>query len=77
MTVTREELAEFHNFANEKLSNGGAESMHALLDDWLMKRAHDASVTEIRQSIAQYEAGEALPVDQAFAEIRQKLGWTE
>ncbi len=77
MPVTREQLADYYRFVDEKLSNGGAVSMQDMLDQWLDRQTHEASVADIRESIAQYEAGEALPVDQAFSEVRRKLGWTE
>jgi hypothetical protein len=77
MAVTKEELTDFHRFAVGRLSNGGAESMQELLNQWSARREHQESVAGIRESIGQYEAGHALPVKEAFDEIRQKLGWTQ
>jgi hypothetical protein len=77
MAVTREELLDFNRFAEEKLSDGGAENLQALLDEWNDQRAHEQSIAGIRESVAQYEAGEGLPVEEAFNEIRRKLGRAE
>ena len=75
MPVTQEQLADFHRYASQRLANGGAESLQALLNDWMQARAFEQSVADIHQSRQQYEAGEALPVDEAIAEVRDKLGW--
>ena len=77
MSVTSEQLADFHQYANQRLANGGADSLQSLLDDWTRARARERSVANIATSRQQYESGEALPVDEAFAEIRDKLDWDE
>ncbi len=77
MAVTREELQSFHQFADERLAGGRAESLQALLDEWNASRQHDQSVASIQESVSQYEAGDGLPVDEAFSKVRKELGWTE
>lgn len=74
MAVTREELIDFNRFANQRLSDGGADTLQELVDEWNDLRSHEQSVSGIRDSVAQYEAGEGLPVDEAFNEVRRKLG---
>jgi hypothetical protein len=73
MAVSLQELSDFNRFAAEKLSNGGAETLQAVLDEWNAQREREESVAGIRQSIAQYEAGQGLPVEQAFLELRNRL----
>jgi hypothetical protein len=77
MDVTRQDLFDFTRFAEEKLSDGGAENLQALLDEWNEQRTHEQSIAGSRESVAQYEAGEGLPVEEAFNEIRRKLGRAE
>ena len=77
MNVTRQELSDFHRFAEERLSFGSVATLQALLDEWSAQREHQQSIEGIRESMRQYEAGQALPLDEAFAEIRQKLGRRE
>jgi hypothetical protein len=73
MAVTRDELLDFNRFAEEKLTDGGADNLQDLLDEWNERRAHQQSIAGIRKSVAQYEAGECLPVHEAFDEVRRKL----
>jgi hypothetical protein len=77
MAVTRQDLFDFTRFAEEKLTDRGTDSLKALLDEWNERRSHGQSVAGIRESVAQYEAGEGLPIREAFAEIRRKLGRAE
>jgi hypothetical protein len=77
MAVTHRELLDFNHFAEEKLTNGGAESLQELLDEWNDLRSHQQSIAGIRESAAQYDAGQGLPVDEAFDEVRRKLGRIE
>jgi len=77
MAITKEDLQSFQTFADDMLSNSTAESLQEILDKWNARRAHRQSVAGIQESISQYEAGEGLPVDQAFDEVREKLGWAE
>jgi hypothetical protein len=58
MAVTRQDLFDFTRFAEEKLTDRGTDSLKALLDEWNERRSHGQSVAGIRESVAQYEAGE-------------------
>lgn len=73
MAVTLQELSDFNRFAEQKLSNGGAETLQQLLDEWQDLREYEQCVVDIRESIRQHENGESLPLDEAFSEIRRKL----
>jgi hypothetical protein len=75
MTITKAELHEFHQFAGDRLDRNGVQSLHELVSEWEAAREHQRSVAAIRESVAQYEAGLSLPVEEAFAEVRRKLGW--
>lgn len=77
MPVTRDDLEKFQRFADAKLNNGGAESLQQLLDDFEASLEYERSVAAIRQSVAEYEAGEVVSVKEAFDEVRQQLGWTK
>ena len=77
MPVTHNDLEHFHQFASEKLGNGGAESLRQLVSQWEVTREHERSVAAIRESVAEDEAGESVPVEDAFAEIRSRLRWTK
>jgi len=77
MAVTKEDLQDFHLFADEKIADGAAQSLEELVDAWSSRRTDEQSVADIRKSIAQYEAGEGLPVAEAFDEIRKKLDWDQ
>ena len=77
MAITKEDLYRFQSFADDVLSNGKADSIQEILDKWNATREQRQSVAGIQESISQYESGEALPVDQAFEEVRGKLGWTK
>jgi len=73
MAVTEEDLKDFHRFAKEKLANGGVESLSQLAAEWEEFRD---TVADVRQGITDFEAGRHKPAEQAFADIRKKLGWT-
>ena len=76
MPITKDDLQSFQSFADEMLATGTAESLQEILDKWNAHREHRQSVAGIKESISQFEAGEGLPVAEAFDEIRGKLGWS-
>lgn len=77
MAVTRKELLDFNRFAEQKLSAGVAATLQALVEEWNSLRERERSVAAIRESVRQYEAGEGLPVQEAFEDVRRKLGRIE
>lgn len=78
MSVTVQELEKFHRFAEEKINNGGAESLAELAGEWdAARRELEALAADIRASHADIEAGRVKPVAEAFADIRAELGLQE
>lgn len=75
MSVTLNELQRFTEFARQKLNNGGADSLAALVSQWEQsRREYREAVADIQQGQADYAAGKGKPVAEAFADIRAKLG---
>ncbi len=72
--VTQQELIEFTHFAQEKLADGGADTIEQLAAQWRQSRELAQLVSDIAQSEADIEAGRVHPADEVFAEIRQRLG---
>jgi hypothetical protein len=73
MSITREELSDFNRFAEDRLSDGAVDTLYELVDEWNHVRSHQQSVARIRESARQHEAGQSVPVDEAFDEVRRKL----
>jgi len=69
--VTKEDLQEFHRFADQKLESGKVDSLLDLASEWESDR--EATVTDIRQSHANIEAGNVSSVTEAFADARRRL----
>jgi len=59
------------------LSRGKAESMEYLFNLWLLANpsAEQAAtdLAAIKRGIAEADAGKAIPIEQAFSEVRQAL----
>ncbi len=78
MFVTESEIDAFGHFAKEQIGAGGVGvSFQQILDKWQAKREAEAVADDIRQGIADIEAGKGKPVAQAFADVREKLGLPE
>jgi hypothetical protein len=78
MSVTRQELASFHQFASEKLDHGGTDStLEDLLRLWRQEQEYAKTVEDIREGIEDYAAGKAEPLAKAFRDIRRDLGLAE
>ena len=75
MPVTKEELERFHQFAAEKLDNGGSQSsLEDLVTLWRQEREHAETVDDIRQGVKDADAGNAQPLQEAFDDVRRDLG---
>jgi predicted transcriptional regulator len=76
MLVTQQDLDSFHRFAQEKLQNGGAESIEELFDLWRIERPSAEEQAEIhaviRQGLADIKAGRGRPADEVMSELRRK-----
>lgn len=76
MAVTLEQLDSFHNFARQKLQNGGAESIEELFDLWRHEIPTPEEEEEIHSVILQglddIKAGRGRSADVVMNEIRRK-----
>ena len=78
MTVTQQQLDDFHRFASEKLANGSAElTWDELFIWWRSSRDRESVNAAIRQGLADIDAGRYQPADEAMEEIRQEFGFSE
>ncbi|HUT10506.1 MAG TPA: hypothetical protein VMY42_08420 [Thermoguttaceae bacterium] len=77
MTLTKKDLQDFHRFADAKLTSGAAGSLIDLVREWESTRQYDGSVSALRESHADVEAGRVKPLDKAFSDVREKLGPVE
>jgi hypothetical protein len=78
MVVVQEQLESFHRFAQQKLQNGGAESLEDLLDLWRIENPSDEEQTEIhaviRQGLEDIDAGRGRDADEVLRDLRRKHG---
>lgn len=77
MQITREDLQDFHRFADARLAGGEGGSLVDLAREWESARQYEESLAAFRESHADAEAGRVIPLGTAFAEVRAKLGQTE
>lgn len=71
MSVSTNDLSDFHHFALAKVQNGGADSLLQLAAQWDAARSLEQSVANIRASIADASAGHFIPAETALAEARK------
>jgi hypothetical protein len=75
MIATHEQLDSFHRFAQQKLQNGGAESLEELLDLWRIENPTDEVKADIhaaiRQGLADIAAGRGREVEEVLDERRR------
>jgi hypothetical protein len=65
----------FYEFLGQTLSQGHRETPpEALLRKWRAQREYEETCEDIRQGLANMEAGLGIPVEQVFAELRRKYG---
>ena len=73
MVVTKEELDKFHDFANQRIANGGADlTLDDLVIEWDSVCNRDEINAAIREGIADVDAGRTRPADEVTEELRQK-----
>jgi len=68
---TVHDLRDFNSFALKQLANGSTQSITQLAEEWEGLRA---SIDSLRSSHEDAEAGDIVPANQVFAEIREQLG---
>lgn len=76
MLVTQQDLDSFHRFAQQKLQNGGAESIEELFDLWRIEHPSPKEQAEIhaviRQGLADIQAGRGRPAEDVMRDVRLK-----
>jgi hypothetical protein len=76
MSLTSDELENFHHFAQVRLQSSPPDSLEELVDLWRLERPtpeEQAEVHEaIRQGLADIDAGRGRPVEVVMAELRAK-----
>ncbi len=74
MAITKEDLSDFHRFADDQLNHGEARSLVELAGEWEARhREMENTVEDIHQSHADIDAGRVAPVADTFADVRQRL----
>jgi len=74
MSISLNDLRDFQRFADERVRVGSVESLVELAGQWEAERREiDATITDIRESHADIEAGRVSGVADAFAQVRQQL----
>lgn len=75
MSKTLDDLASFDKFVAARVRNGGA---HLLLEDllreWRASQETEETAADIRASLADFEAGRTDSLDQAFENVRRRMG---
>jgi hypothetical protein len=75
MAITKEDLRDFNQFVDERLHNGGADSLAKLAAEWEARRREmEETIAEIRQSHEDIDAGRISSVADTFSEVRKQLG---
>ena len=75
MTITYQDLQQFHLFAVGKVTGGGAESVTQLAAEWEALR-EDETMAELRRRAADMEAGIGRPLREVDKELRAKHGFS-
>lgn len=77
MPVTPKELDDFTRFAAERLSHGDSvPSLEECLRQWRADREFQETVADVRQSLDDCANDHVKPLDQAFDDVRRRLGLT-
>jgi hypothetical protein len=78
MAITSDDLQAFHQFAQERLTSDGAESLQELVDLWEIEHpkpdVHAQNVVAVRAALRDMENGdEGRPANQLIEELRAEL----
>jgi hypothetical protein len=73
MSITLEQLEDFHRFATAKLTNGGARSINELADEWLAARERDEVNQALQEATEDFRAGRYRPAADVSRDIDQKF----
>ena len=78
MSVSLDQLDDFHRFAQQRLQNSDTESLEELVDLWRIEHPSAEEQAEIheaiRQGLADIEAGRYRPASEVLDELRAKYG---
>ena len=69
MPVTRDDIQDFNRFVDERLANGGANSLRELVAKWEERQEVNAA---IRRGIADVDAGRTEPFFESQDQFRQE-----
>lgn len=75
MPVTPKELEDFARFAADRLRHGdNVPSLEECLRQWRADCEFQETVADVRQSLDDCASGRTKPLDQAFDDVRRRLG---
>jgi len=77
MLVTQQDLDNFHRFAQQKLQNGGAESMAELARQWEIAREREEVNEALREATEDLKAGRYRPAADVSRDMRRKCNLPE
>lgn len=76
MAVTQQELEQFHDYVQAKLGQPEPpESLQECLNQWSQGREEADAVDDIREAMAEIEAGKGVTLSEASALLRHDLHW--
>lgn len=75
MPVTEAELKSFTEFVSQRMAEDSSLSLRDCLDRWQEEREREETIADMRQSLADIEAGRVRSLEEADVEIRRRLGW--
>ena len=71
----RNQLQAFVQFASRRLETGGGVcSLEDLFQQWQNEAEYNATVTDVREGVADFEGGWAEAAASVFSDIRRQLG---
>ena len=77
MSVTLNQLEDFHRFAQTKLGNGGAESIAELARQWEIAREREEVNEALREATEELKAGRFRPAADVSRDMRRKFNLPE
>ncbi len=76
MSVTSQELDQFHVYAQSRLGQPHPpESLQDCLNQWRCERDEADLVNDLQIATTEIEAGAGMPLDQAARQLREELSW--
>ncbi|MCG8449994.1 MAG: hypothetical protein MI725_10515 [Pirellulales bacterium] len=70
-TGNTSEVQAFYSFLEQRLNAGGVlGTPEQLLKDWRANREYQETVDDVRQGVADYEAGKGVSAEVAFSNVR-------